>query len=256
MEGLTGVELRRAVEEAMSKYFLDIANSRANQPNDLTIVNLDLSNAGGSSLDPSLMDSLYPNGYPINFPYRSIYVASASDAEAYVNFIPNTSQGNIGLGSLQQSFPLSLKDSVKKQTASAQGLITWPSQPGKNITLVFSINSEITSGSQVQLVSGGVTLSNGSSVDEAVFGALGTSARLPVTAAPMIIIPANSLRKVARFQVSGGDIRIGTGSVVVTPGSETGMLLSDGDYYEWRNTGVLFAAAASGSPIITGTQET
>ena len=253
---LVGSELQAAIAAKLRDYFLELDYSKAMQPADLKVITLSLEGNAGISTNVATMSAENPNGYKIEFPFTSVYVADATDAQANVRFVPGTTQVNSNLGLNQNALPLSLKDSVHLQSAQQMGLLIWPSQPGKTITLVFSINSKIFSGSQVQLVSGGVSVSNGSSIDQEVFGALGTSGRLPVTPAVMVIVPANSLRKVARFQVTGGDIRLGTASLTVTPGSETGMLLTDGSFYEFRNTGALYAFAQSGTPIITGTQET
>lgn len=247
---LTGPELLEAMAQLLRNTTIEEAFSRAQRPGDLIVKTIDLEGAGGLLTGPATASALYPDGLKIDFPFKSVYVADASDANAKIYFLPGTTQGNKSLGLQQPMIPLSLKDSHVQDFAAAQGLLVWPNQPGKSITLVFSINSETRSGSQVQLVAGGITVSNGSAIFNDVFGPAGTSGSFPLTALDTIL-PANANRKVTRFQVSGGDIRIGD-----SPTATTGLLLSDGDYYEHRNTGALKGFPVSGLPVITGTEET
>lgn len=248
---LSGAELNQLFDQLMRKYFIEIAYSRAQRPGDLVVKTIDLEGSGGLYGTVSTMSELYPNGFKIDFPFKSVYVADASDAQAKIFLVPGTTQGQFNLGLAQNCIPLSLKDSHVQDAAASQGLLIWPSQPGKRITLVFSINSETRSGSSVQLVSGGVTVTNGSGIYTAPFGAPGTAPIFLVPAAATLVLPANSNRKVVRFRVAGGDIRIGDSSV----SSTVGLLLEDGAYYEHRNTGTLHAYAVSGAPELTGTEE-
>lgn len=250
-----GAELREIIAQELRGFLTDVDFSKADQPQDLRIKRIRLDGNAGISADQSTISSEYPSGLRVNFPFKSVYVAEASDAQAKVHFIPGTTNAPMNTGLTQDAVPMSLKDSLHLDRAQASALIVWPSQPGKWVTLVFAVNSKIWTGSQVQLVAGGVTVTNGSSIFSAPFGAMGSSASFPVPASNTMLIPANANRKVVRFRVSGGDIRVGDASTTLLP-SPTGLLLEDGDYYEHRNTGPLYGLAAAGSPVLTGTEET
>lgn len=248
-----GAELAELMQSLRRVLNIQADFSRANLPNDLRVVTIALDGAGGTSVDPSLMSSLYPNGYAVKFPFRSAFVASATDGNVRVNFIPGAQDAIANQGATPAACPLSLKDSMELDEVQTQGLITWANQPGKSITIVFGVNSKVRSGSQVSTIAGGVTITGGSAIDSTPLGAAGTSGSLTATGTAAILCPANSSRKSTLVQITGGSVRVGDSAVAA---AGPGNLVPDGGSVLWDNTGELYWILVSGTPVATANEET
>lgn len=248
-----GQELIDLMSQFLREQNIEVAYSGAQKPTDLFVVTIPLDGAGGLSVNPALMSSSYPNGYKVGRPFKSVFVATATDGNVVVQLIPGAQNANSFQGGNLVGVPLSLKDSFIAGRPQADGLIVWNNQPGKSITLVFALNSEVRSGSQTTTISGGVTTTDGSSVNSTPLGAAGTSGNLAATAAAAVLCPANSSRKVTTVQVSGGSARVGDASVAL---GGPGILVSGGDKFQWRNTGALYWIIESGLPVANAIEET
>lgn len=246
-----GSELAELMQQLRRVFNIQADFSRAQLPADLRIVTIALDGAGGTSVDPSLMSALYPNGYSVKFPFKSAFVAFATDGNVSVNFTPGSQNAISNQGGQGAACPLSLKDSMEFDEVQTQGIITWNNQPGKTITLVFGVNSKVRSGSQVSTIAGGVTITGGTAIDSTPLGAAGTSGSLAATTSAAILCPANSNRKSTTIQITGGVARLGDSSVTLGGNgiTATGMVY-------WENTGPLYWIIESGAPVATANEET
>jgi hypothetical protein len=249
----SGSELAELMAQILRQNSIELAYSAANKDNGDFVVQIDLTGAGGLSVNPSLMSALYPNGRKITQPFKSVYVAAATDGNTSINLIAGAQDANSYQSGNVGSVPLSLKDSYISGRVKAQGLLIWTNQPGKSITLVFSLDGEVRSGSQTITISGGVTVSDGSSVNSTPLGAAGTSGSLAATAVAAILCPANASRKCTTVQFSGGSARVGDSQVLL---GGPGIVVQAGQPFQWRNTGALYWVIESGAPVANANEET
>lgn len=248
---LTGRDLLDAMRALLASQDVQMAYSQAQQQNDIHVLTLSLDAAAGvGSAGSGLSQS--PN--VINFPFKNVFVSAASDQNVKVYMKPYSKDSQNNLNSVgTDSMPLQLKDSYQFDFAAAGGVLTWASQPGKIITLVFSLNTKLNTGTITTTSAGSVVVSDGSSTSTSTMGAAGTAATVAVTSAAAIqLCPANSSRKVFTFYNTGGNIRVGDSTVLAT----TGVQVQSGGSLQFRNTGTLFAIAESASSTVTGNEET
>ncbi len=209
--------------------FMEIQRARIFQgatqkPFSIQLVTLDLSNA-----------VLPTRPYKIGFPFKSFYVQSATDVYSTVNVKVQMQD------SIQSSFPTKLNDSWVNEFPVAEAYLDWPAQAGKTMTIVFFLESEYRSGSQISVNGGGVSINDGSSIS------LATVTLSAATAAQ--IAPADSLRKVANIQnKTGAVLYIGDSSVTNAAGTE-GINIQPDEIIEWRNTGALYGYSVAGGKV-------
>ena len=172
------------------------------------------------------------NPFPVNFPFRSVFVASATDATTRVTLRPNSIDG------YQDGLPIGLRDSFVLPFQSAAGFLTWDAQPGKTIDLYFFVTGEFRSGSQIQLTAGGVSI---------IDGAFATEANLTTVATTVLQVFAQDfLRKKGTIQNNtGGSVWIGATNAVSNTGVNRGFEIKPGEVYFYRNTAALYAYPAA-----------
>ena len=230
---LTGEQLLAAMAQLLSSYKTSLNYNADQQPYDIQIKTIDLS-------------TLRTNQNPerIGFPFQSYFVVSATSSLATCN-LQVTSQD-----SWSQGIPLTLRDTGRMGFPVRQAFITNTAQPGLTMTILFSVNTQFTSGSQIQTTTGGVSISTGSTMTPQTAVAVLTTATL--------ISAANSTAKTRTLQLAsgGGPIWIsGTSSVTVEGGALPGIRLEAGDTYEWQNQGAIYAIAnAVGSTLQINTE--
>lgn len=175
--------------------------------------------------------------YKIGFPFKSVYVSSATDTTVSVNLVPNTQD------SYQSSVPFGLNDSWTVDQPVSNAFLFWSAQSGKSITIHFFVDSEFRSGKQISVTGGGVTLVDGSSISGP------TRVTLSATTAT-IIAPALSTRKKCTIQnKTGADLYIGGSTIGAVGGATEGIKIPiDGIIY-WQNTGALYGWSVAGGNI-------
>ena len=110
------------------------------------------------------------------------------------------------------------------------------------VTLFVFTSSEFRSGSQVSLTAGGVSVSEGSSVN----GPYAVNLSAGVAAA---IAPQNLFRKVSIIEnKTGADLFIGSDNTVNATTNE-GIKVPSGGIIEWRNTGELWGFSVGGGKV-------
>lgn len=172
----------------------------------------------------------------VNFPYRSVFVAKATDATCEIYLRPITKEGS------QPPFRFGMRDSWAVDYQIPRCFLHWPIQPGKSMELLFFADSEFRSGSQISLTSGGVSISEGMSVSNEVVTLAANTAD--------IIAPQNFIRNVSTLQNrTGATLYIG-GSGVKTNGADEGINIDNGQIFYWKNTGALYGISTGGGRVI------
>jgi hypothetical protein len=173
--------------------------------------------------------------FKIGFPFKSLYVQTATDVYVSLNVKLLTRD------TTQSSFPIRLNDTFTNEDEIAEAYLDWSAQPGKSITLIFFLESEFKSGSQISVTGGGVSIVDGSSI------ALGTITLSAATAAA--IAPADPLRKKATIQnKTGADLYVGA-STVTNAGATEGILIPNNGIVYWNNTSALYGYSVSGGKV-------
>jgi hypothetical protein len=170
--------------------------------------------------------------FPINYPFKSFVVEDASDLASYVYMRPVTKE------EVQGYTKLGLNSSGSSPIPS-KAFFHWPAQPGKTLTLVVFTEIEFKPGSQINQISGGVSINEGSGATNSSVACANGSATS--------VFAANGSRKCGTLQNrSGQPIYVGgTNAIDAT----TGILIPDGSSFQWRNTGALYVYQNSGGAI-------
>jgi hypothetical protein len=180
------------------------------------------------------LDTAKPDSQPlkIGFPFKALWVQDATDSAVVVNI-------RVGGRDLTNSpFKLRLNDVWKSDDPMAEAYLDWPAQTGKSVTILYSINSDFTSGRNVSVNSGGVSINEGDSF---------TTAQVTMTAATATLIKASlSSRKVLAVQNNtGADLWVG-GSAVSNTGANQGIKVVANGIFYWRNTAALYGYSVAG----------
>lgn len=176
------------------------------------------------------------NPFEVLFPFRSVFVEQASDANTFFYLKPSNRED------MQKPFRMGLKDSWGLPYQLPKCYLHWDAQVGKSVELVFFADGEFRSGSQISVTSGGVSITEGSTVT-------GPTQVILAAGVAAIIAPQLLTRKIATIQnKSGGDLFIGAASVTAT-GATEGIKVSNGNVIEWRNTGAIYGFSVSGGNI-------
>lgn len=125
------------------------------------------------------------NPFQVSIPFKCVYVVAGTDTSVRILMQPFSASFN------NDPVPLTLKDVLSVDRSANGAYLTWESQPGKSITLVFFTDAQFTSGSFLNQVVSGV---DGSSVSPQTPVALtGTGAQ---------VLPQDTSRTVANIYAS------------------------------------------------------
>jgi hypothetical protein len=168
----------------------------------------------------------------IGFPFKALWIQDATDSSVVVNIRAG------GRDLTNSPFKLRLNDVWKLDDPIAEAYLDWSAQSGKSITILFSLTSDFTSGRNVSVNSGGVSINEGDSF---------TTAQVTMTAATATLIKAqNSSRKVLAVQNNtGADLWVG-GLTVSNTGATQGIKVPANGIYYWRNTAALYGYSVAG----------
>ena len=133
---MTVEEAKSLLSEAKRIYDASIIDSKANQPFEIQAITLDLSNARLES-DP----------YIVRFPFKSLYIQTASSSVANINLKIGTRD------SYQSPINLKRKDSLEFDQPITEAYIHWDAQTSGSVTLIFFVSGKVSTGtSDMQLV--------------------------------------------------------------------------------------------------------
>lgn len=183
---------------------------------------------------------------PVDFNFRTFWVVSATDSTAEVFLVPNARAEG------QLNGPISCKQnlSVRLPFPSSGGQLYWSAQSGKTMTILFFIDGEVTPGSLISQISGGVTISDGSSFSEAQLGSAGSASSVTVTTAATMVLKQDSTRLCATLQFSNDVYLVSSGG-----SAGTGIFVPAGTPAVIRNTAAIYAITAAGTATCTGVVE-
>lgn len=183
--------------------------------------------------------------YVLNFPFRTLYVQSATDTGVNVNVRFQTRD------QYQSAINMKRNDVFVADYPQSSVNLYWDAQSGKSITLVFFIDAEFRSGSLISVTSGGVSVSNGDSI---------TQSNPALTAATATLVcAASTTRKQARLQNTDPANSIWLGPSTVTDSGTVatrGFELAPGEIFVWQNAAALYAySVAGGNGLIHVSEE-
>lgn len=177
------------------------------------------------------------NPYRIGFPFKAVYVQSATDTSTVIKFKPQTKD------TFQSAVELGRKDVLNFEYPLSEAFLHWDAQTNKSVTLIFFVDAEFKSGSQISQNSGGVSINDGSTVSAP------TQVTLSATTAA-IICPANSDRKVATIEnATGADLYIGGDNTITNSGATRGIKIANGEKIVYRNTAALYGYSVAGGDV-------
>lgn len=215
--------VRRVLADALLKQDAEIFRGSTQQPFEVQVVNLDLTTARTPE-----------NPYPIRFPFKSVFVRTATDSSVSLDLRVQTQDSYQGKASLK------LNDSLIFGQQQASAFLSWDAQSGKTMSLIFFVSAEFRSGSQVSQNAGGVSISDGTSATDSC---VSTTASTVVTC-----FSANTSRKKGTIQnATGGSIFVGPLNTVSNTGANRGFEVVPGAVFYWRNTAALYAYPAANS---------
>ena len=174
--------------------------------------------------------------FRIGFPFKSIFVQSATDVYAEVSMVLGS------IDSFQSAFTIKMNSSLKVDYPVPQAFLYWEAQSGKTMTIIAFVDAEFSSGSQISVTGGGVSIIEGSSIT-------GPTQVVLSAATAAAIAPADTLRKVATLQnKTGADLYIG-GSTVTNSGATEGIKIEPDAIFYWRNTAALYGYSVAGGNV-------
>jgi hypothetical protein len=156
--------------------------------------------------------------------------------------------GDNSLAAMSDAKILKSNDSFIFDSMISSAFLYWDAQSGKSLTLCFATTGEFYPGSQISVVSGGVSITEGSALSSALLGSAGNAASVSVTSASAVqICAADSSRKKLTFYTNA-DLWVGDASVAV---GSRGIPVYAG-YFEWPSQATLYAIAVGATATVTG----
>lgn len=182
------------------------------------------------------------NAYLVNYPFKGVFVKSASDGFTTATLAVDDDSS----ASIQSGFDLGINDKFNIGRFASKGFIVAPPQPGKKMTIWFIVDGDFTSGSQLSLTAGGVSVTTGTGMTPQPAVSVGASA--------VKLLSSDSTQKKATVtNLSGGTIYVSGTSAVKTAvggaGTTIGIPIGVGQNMEWTNQGELWAISDSSSIV-------
>lgn len=217
--------VKNIVARALEQNSAFLQNSEDNRPQTVQRITLDLTTARDIT-----------NPYPINFPFKSVFIENGTDSTVSLFLRPVTKDD------VQSFFRLGLRDAWSVDYQIPRAFLHWSAQPAKSIDLILFSNSQFFSGQQLHVSSGGVAISEGSTFTV-------TNPAIPAAAATLLFA-INNLRKVSSFQNNTGASVFVGGATVTNAGTTRGVEVAAGQSFTWKNYAALYVY--SPSAIVAG----
>lgn len=182
------------------------------------------------------------NALKISVPFKSVAIEDASDSNTLVYL----ALGDNSLDSMRNAKKLRSNDSFEFSSMVSSAFLYWSAQSGKQLTLVFSTTGTFKPGSQISVLSGGVSIADGDTLTSNLLtGGVATIAA-PAGAATKIL-DADTARKSMKLYIDN-DSWIGDASV--SPGAR-GVLYMAG-LIEIPSTAAHYIYPVSGTTNVFG----
>lgn len=166
------------------------------------------------------------NPFIISFPFKSFYIQDGTDGIALIEM--KLYSRDLGYDSIK----VRRQDSMVFGSAVNACYLSWASQTGKFLELIFAIDIEIKSGSTTTY-----SASGGGSTSTSIL------ATVSVTTSETTIATASSRSKMVIYNEGVETVYLGSTGVTTA----TGIPLASGASYEHASAGVLVGITASGS---------
>lgn len=165
--------------------------------------------------------------FRVGFPFRSFYVISASDPATTINMRLGTRDTS------EDSSPLSQESSFELPFPVKEAYLDWPAQAGKTMLLLFSIKGAFKSNKIASITSGGVLITEGTSLTTQTGGT--------IPAVATALFPQDSSRKLMVIQNQDSiDMWLGDAGVTTDAGTNPGIKIQPGGSYEWKSTAACY----------------
>lgn len=165
--------------------------------------------------------------FRVGFPFKSIYVISATDPSTTVNMRLGTRDSS------EDSFPLAQESTFELPFPVKEAYIDWTAQAGKTITILFSIKGTFKSNKIASITSGGVLITEGTALTTQTGGTIPNTAQQ--------LFAQDSSRKLMVIQNQDSiPFWIGDASVTTNSGSKPGIMIQPGSSYEWKSTAACY----------------
>ena len=173
------------------------------------------------------------NPFEISFPFKSLWVYSATDTDANANLHLHSKK----IPNIRHGIPIKKNWSANFPATVATAYLTFAAQTGKYLYIVVQRGGSIDPGLTISQNSGGVTISEGSAAS------LRTSTGLTLTGgAASIISPADTSRNTETLENhTGATLYLGDANVTGPAGAYPGITFAPGDKFVWKNTAALYA---------------
>lgn len=219
-------EAKALVGRAQEKDLAYVSRNSTERPQSIQKIVLDLSTARPRE-----------NSQIINFQFKALAVEASTDPSVKIWMLPNTRED------VQSPVLVGLKDAWIVDYPVAKAFLFWDAQPGKSITINFYADSQFRSGSQISVTSGGVSVSEGSTVSA-------IQAVTLVAATAGIIAPQDFNRKLSYLEnKTGGIVYLGGDNTVNNAGATEGIIWNPGEKLQWRNTAALYGYSVGGGKV-------
>lgn len=224
MEGLTIEQAAEFLRGLTDTQKAELLLGSVDKPFSIQTFTLDLGTAKLST-DP----------YVIRSPFKSIYVVTATDVSAQVNFVPGTQD------SFQSSIPLKQNSNFNFPRQISQGFLSWEAQTGKTMTIMLLVDGNFSTGQNISVNSGGVSINDGSSFTPSIV-------TLVAATAGALVASDTSRKKATIYNDTGATVYLGN-SGVTDSGATKGMPLLSGATVIWRNTAALYGYSVGGGDL-------
>lgn len=211
--------MRRIVRASMIETLANLELDKKDNPRRTVLERFSLSSAKLET-DPKI----------IRFQFKQAIIVDASDASVEVSF-------KTGKGETNDAFKMKLNSNFKSDKFINDGTFFWDAQGSGWVDVLFVVDGEFDSGRNLSVNGGGVSLNDGSTIENQTLVTL-------AAATPTVIAAGNLNRKVSYItNHTGADLWIGDEDVTNTNKYRK---LAAGGEVEYRNTAALYGYSVSG----------
>ncbi len=172
----------------------------------------------------------------INNPFSAYYVETATDDNAVVRMSLTSREAQ----NISQYTEIRRKDAARFSLPIRSAFLTWDAQAGKSMTIIFFLGLEFIPGTINTAITGGVSISDGTTLTSSAAATATTTAGLIAAADPDRV-------KLVISNLGSARVFLGSAAVTTDLGGFPGIPLDPGLSYFWISEAACYAVAASGS---------
>lgn len=180
-------------------------------------------------------------------PFNGFYVEETTDTTTEVKF----SLGSVDRYQTDNYTTLKRNDAGYSPEEIKSACLFWDAQSGKTLVVVFYVGVEFRPGSLLNVITGGVTIQEGTAIAQDALGAAGNATSVACSTTIAQLLEADSDRKVAKLFNPGTDLWVGNSGVT----AGVGLYWPSNTWLTVKNTAAIYAIAAAGTSTVTGVVE-